>query len=68
MSRDQDIRDTVMLVWHAAYELEKRPELTETERERVRIAQEILFETAHRVRARFANAGPGSTTFSVLAQ
>ena len=68
MSDDQDIRQSVIDAWHVAYAVGRRPELTEAERERVRIAAQILFDTCFQVRARFAKAEPGSTTFSVLAQ
>jgi hypothetical protein len=68
MSDAQDIRDAVVNAWHTAFEVEQRPELTDVERETVRIAAKILFEVMFDVRARFAKAEPDSTTFSVLGQ
>jgi hypothetical protein len=67
MSDTQDIREAVVNAWHTAFEVEQRPELTDVERESIRIAAKILFETMFDVRARFAKAEPGTTTFSVLA-
>jgi hypothetical protein len=68
MSEDQDIRRAVVDVWHAAHMIENRPELTDVERERIRVAAQILFETMFKVREREALAETGSTTFSVLGQ
>jgi hypothetical protein len=68
MSDTQDIREAVVDAWHTAHMVERRPELTDVERESVRIAAKILFETMFQVRARFALAETGSTMFSVLAQ
>lgn len=68
MSEDQDIREAVVDAWHSAHMVQNRPELTDVERERIRVAAQILFETMFRVRERFATAEPGTTMFSVLAQ
>jgi hypothetical protein len=68
MSADRDIRETVRDAWHAAYAVGRRPELSDVERERIKIAAEILFEATFMVQKRFATAEPGTTTFSVLAQ
>jgi hypothetical protein len=68
MSDDLDIRRTVLAAWHAVHEVENRPELTDVERERIRVAAQILFETWAQVYGRFVTAEPGTTTFSVLAQ
>jgi hypothetical protein len=53
------------------YETQKAadwPELTEIERAEIAQAKHLLERTWTRVCQRFANAPPGSTTFSVLGQ
>lgn len=48
--------------------LAARTELTDAERERLRVADEVLFSVFEAVTKRFSHAEPGTTTFSVLGQ
>lgn len=68
MSKDRDIREAIMQSWDSTYDLARRPELTDVERERLRVAADIILETQFQVRKRFLTAEPNTTTFSVLGQ
>lgn len=68
MSDDRDIRNALLFAWHEVHKVKDRPELTDAERERIKIAADILFQAQHQVRKRFSDAEPGTTTFSVLSQ